>query len=76
MAVQDLCGTDTGTDHVFIPRTASRFIRDLLFTVSLWWTGECMTCKAMPCWHQDSYKYSTVQVTCPGTRYDGKGRAR
>jgi len=42
MAVQDLCGTDIGTGHVdlllFIPRTASRFIRDLLSTVSLWWT--------------------------------------
>ena len=41
MAVQDLCdtGTETGTGHVdplpFILRTASRFIRDLLFTVSL-----------------------------------------
>ena len=55
MAVQDLCGTDIGTGHVdlllFIPRTASRFIRDLLSTVSLWWAGECITCKsyAMPC---------------------------
>jgi hypothetical protein len=36
MAVQGLCGTDTGTGHVdllpFAPRTASRVIGDLLFT--------------------------------------------
>lgn len=70
-----LCGTDTGTGHVdllpFAPRTASRVIGDL---PQRWWTGECITREAMPCWHQ-LVQSCGVASYWDATR-DGKGRAR